>query len=159
MAEPGLLEFSLRELRELAPDTQIVLEIHEGAVADIAQMRELHAALEAMNILLAYDDFGAGQARLVELVEVPPAYLKFDLKLVHDIHHATNERQRMLASLVQMVRDLGIAALAEGVETSEEHEICRQMGFQFAQGFYFGHPALPKDYLAGRAPSPPASHS
>lgn len=159
MAEPGLLEFSLRELRELAPDTQIVLEIHEGAVADIAQMRELHAALTAMDILLAYDDFGAGQARLVELVEVPPAYLKFDLKLVHNIHHATNERQRMLASLVQMVRELGIAALAEGVETGEEHEICQQMGFQYAQGFYFGRPALPKDYLPGHHPAQPESES
>jgi EAL domain-containing protein (putative c-di-GMP-specific phosphodiesterase class I) len=103
---------------------------------------------------LAYDDFGAGQARLVELVEVPPDYLKFDLKLVHCIDHATNERQRMLASLVQMVRELGIAALAEGVETSEEHEICRQMGFQYAQGFFFGRPALPKDYLTGHDPRP-----
>jgi len=150
MVEPGLLEFSLRELRELAPDTQIVLEIHERAVADLAQMRELHAALTSMNILLAYDDFGAGQARLVELVEVPPAYLKFDLKLVQNIQHATSERQRMLSSLVQMVRELGIAPLAEGVETNAEHEICRQMGFQFAQGFLYGRPALPKDYLPGR---------
>jgi EAL domain-containing protein (putative c-di-GMP-specific phosphodiesterase class I) len=159
MAEPGLLEFSLRELRELAPDTQIVLEIHERAVAVIAQMRELQAALASMNILLAYDDFGAGQARLVELVEVPPAYLKFDLKLVHNIHHATQERQRMLASLVQMVRELGIFALAEGVETQEEHQVCQQMGFQFAQGFFFGRPALPKDYLSGHALGHPATES
>jgi EAL domain-containing protein (putative c-di-GMP-specific phosphodiesterase class I) len=155
MAEPGLLEFSLRELKELAPDTQIVLEIHERAVADIAQMRELHAALDAMDILLAYDDFGAGQARLVELVEVPPDYLKFDLKLIHDIHHATSERQRMLASLVQMVRELGINALAEGVETSEEHETCRQMGFQYAQGYLYGYPALPKEYAHHDASPPP----
>lgn len=65
--EQGVLEFSLRELRELAPSARLVLEIHEGAVTCVKQMRELRAVLNDLNIGLAYDDFGAGQARLVEL--------------------------------------------------------------------------------------------
>jgi len=146
MSDLGLLEFSLRELREIAPGCRIVLEIHEAAVTRVAQMRELRAALTDMNIGLAYDDFGAGQARLVELVEVPPDYLKFDFKLVHEIQNASAERQRMIASLVEMVRELGIAALAEGIETCEEHEVCLQMGFDFAQGFLYGRPSLPKTF-------------
>jgi EAL domain-containing protein (putative c-di-GMP-specific phosphodiesterase class I) len=48
----------------------------------------------------------------------------------------------MVASLAKIVDDLGIASLAEGVETEAEHEVCRQMGFKFAQGFYYGRPAL-----------------
>lgn len=107
MSEPALLEFSLRELRELAPDSRIVLEIHEAAVTQVTQMRELCAALKDMEIGLAYDDFGAGQARLIELVEVPPDFLKFDINLVRNIQDATAERRKMLANLVQMVRDLG----------------------------------------------------
>ena len=59
----------------------------------------------------------------------------------------------MLASLVQMVRDLGIAPLAEGVELAADHEICRQIGFQFGQGFYYGYPELPKRQLAGESVS------
>ena len=147
IAEMGVLEFSLRELRELAPNTRIILEIHEGAVTRVPQIRELRAALKDMDIGLAYDDFGAGQARLVELVEVPPDYLKFDIKLVQNVQHASSERQHMLASLVQMVSDLGIAALAEGVEKVEEHEVCTQLGFDYGQGFYYGRPALPKTFL------------
>lgn len=146
MAEPGLLEFSLRELRELAPNGRIVLEIHEAAVTQVSQMRELCAALKDMDIGLAYDDFGAGQARLVELVEVPPDFLKFDINLVRNIQSATVDRQKMLGSLVQMVRDLGIAALAEGIEKSEEHDVCLELGFDYAQGYLYGKPALAKTF-------------
>ncbi|MEM8945687.1 MAG: EAL domain-containing protein [Planctomycetota bacterium] len=146
MAEPGLLEFSLRELRELAPSSKIVLEIHEAAVTRVAQMRELRAALTDMEIGLAYDDFGAGQARLIELVEVPPDYLKFDINLIRNIQNATAERQRMLGNLVQMVRELGISALAEGVELDEEHAVFLEVGFEHAQGYLYGKPALPKSF-------------
>ena len=72
---------------------------------------------------------------------------------VQNLESASNERQRMLASLVQMVRDLGIAPLAEGVELAADHEICRQIGVQFGQGFYYGYPELPKRLLAGGSAS------
>jgi EAL domain-containing protein (putative c-di-GMP-specific phosphodiesterase class I) len=142
-----LLIFSLGELRNLEPNRHLVLEIHEGAVTCGAQMRTLRTQLNEMKIGLAYDDFGAGQARLVELVDVPPDYLKFDMSLVQNLESASIERQRMLASLVQMVHDLGIAPLAEGIELAGDHEICRQIGFQFGQGFFYGYPVLPKQLL------------
>jgi EAL domain-containing protein (putative c-di-GMP-specific phosphodiesterase class I) len=146
MHEQGVLEFSLRELRELAPAARMVLEIHEAAVTCVKQMRELRAVLNDLDIGLAYDDFGAGQARLVELGDVPPDYLKFDIELVHEIDRATPERQRMLSSLVHIVNDLGIASLAEGVETLTEHETCRQMGFALGQGYYYGKAALAESF-------------
>jgi EAL domain-containing protein (putative c-di-GMP-specific phosphodiesterase class I) len=142
LQEDGVLVFSLRELRESAPTARMVLEIHEAAVTCVKQMRELRAVLNDLNIGLAYDDFGAGQARLVELGDVPPDYLKFDIELIHEIDRATPERQRMLASLVRIVKDLGIASLAEGVETAAEHEACRQMGFDFGQGYHYGKAEL-----------------
>ena len=144
MEDIDLLIFSLRELREIEPRRALVLEIHEAAVNCGDQMNRLRAALNEMQIALAYDDFGAGQARLIELVEVTPDYLKFDMKLVQGIESASQERQRMLASLVKMVCDLGIKPLAEGIEAEGDDEICRQIGFAFAQGFFYGHPSLPK---------------
>ena len=150
LTDVDVMTFSLHELREIAPERKLVLEIHEAAVTRLATMRELRAVLNDLDIGLAYDDFGAGQARLLELVEIPPDYLKFDLALVRNIHTATSERQQMLESLTKMVCDLGIAALAEGVETEEGHEICKQMGFDYAQGFYYGRPALPKAYAEGK---------
>lgn len=138
-----LLIFSLRELRLLEPKRNLVLEVHEAAVARSGQMMDLKAALTDMNIGLAYDDFGAGQARLVELVEVPPDYLKFDMKLVQNLDTASAEHHTMLETLVQMVLELGITPLAEGIETEADHEICRQMGFTHAQGFLYARPEQP----------------
>ena len=156
LVESGVLEFSLRELRECAPQARIVLEIHEAAVTCVRQMREMRALLNELNMGLAYDDFGAGQARIVELGECPPDYLKFDIELIRDIDHASPERQRMLASLVQIVHDLGIGSLAEGVETEAEHEACRQMGFHYAQGFYYGRPAIASSFTAATPADDPA---
>jgi EAL domain-containing protein (putative c-di-GMP-specific phosphodiesterase class I) len=147
MDDLDVLILSLNELREQEPRRPLVLEIHEAAVTGCEQMTQLRTALNHLHIGLAYDDFGAGQARLVELVEVPPDYLKFDMKLVQNLEKASSERQKMLASLVQMVRDLGITPLAEGIETAGDDMICRQLGFTCAQGFYYGYPALPKTLL------------
>lgn len=146
--EPDLLEFSLRELREAAPNRPMVLEIHEGTATMTSQMRELRAKLTDLNIGLAYDDFGAGQARLIELVEVPPDYLKFDMKLVQNLSSASPERQKMVGRLVEMTRELGIIPLAEGIETAEDHEICRELGFLSAQGYYYGKPAVAKTFVS-----------
>ena len=147
MDDVDLLIFSLHQVRDLEPQRQLVLEIHEAAVTNRLAMTKLKAALADMQIGLAYDDFGAGQARLVELVDVPPDYLKFDMVLVQHLDTASLERQRMLASLVRMVLDLGIKPLAEGIETSGDHEICRQIGFTYAQGFLYGRPVLPNALL------------
>ncbi len=141
LKEPDLFIASLRELRDDFPEVQLVLEIHESAVTRPAQMRELRTALDDLNIQLAYDDFGAGQARLVELAEVPPDFLKFDLCLIQGIDNGSPTRQKMLESLVLMVRDLGIASVAECVETDGEHQVCSQLGFEFGQGFFYGRPA------------------
>jgi EAL domain-containing protein (putative c-di-GMP-specific phosphodiesterase class I) len=132
---------SLRTLRESAPEQQITLEIHEGASTNMTMMRELCAVLSDLEIKLAFDDFGVGRARLVELGEVRPDYLKFDMKLTKNIEHAPAKRQELVALFANLVNNLGIKTLAEGVETRECHDILVQMGFQLGQGFYYGRPS------------------
>lgn len=140
LAKPGLVE-SLQTLRDNHPDQRLTLEIHESAVTDAGQMAEVRTALTELDMGLAYDDFGAGQSRLNELVEAKPEYLKFDMSLIRGIDSASPQRQQVLASLVHMVRNLGIVALAEGVETSGESQTCEQMGMDLGQGYFYGRPA------------------
>lgn len=136
----GLIE-SLQKVREMTGNTDLVLEIHESSVTNPALMQSLHSALCELNILLAYDDFGSGQARLAELIEARPDFVKFDISLIREIDKANEPRRRMMESLVQMVRDLDIRALAEGIETAEEAEACIDLGFDLAQGFFYGRPS------------------
>jgi EAL domain-containing protein (putative c-di-GMP-specific phosphodiesterase class I) len=132
---------SLIRLRELAGNQNLVLEIHEAAVTELATMRRLRDRMRELGIKLAFDDFGSGQARLQELVEIRPDVLKFDISLVRSIDTAGPERQKMLGALVNMVRELSIVPLAEGIETPGEAAVCKQLGFETAQGFHFGRPA------------------
>ena len=99
---------------------------------------------------LAYDDFGAGQARLFELAEAPPHYLKFDRRFVTGLDHAPTSRQRLVASLVAAARELLVKTVAEGVETAEEGAACMRAGFSHAQGYHFGRPAPVENGLRAR---------
>lgn len=138
--DPAPLLEELRRLRKLFPDLRLVFEVHEKAVTDLARMAEIRDELVRLEIELAYDDFGAGQARLRELVEVPPHYLKFDMSLVRGVGQPESPRYRMLESLNSMIRALGISTLAEGVEDAADASACKTIGIDYFQGFYFGRP-------------------
>jgi EAL domain-containing protein (putative c-di-GMP-specific phosphodiesterase class I) len=138
---PGLVE-SLEELRAFAPNVDLVLEIHESALAQADYIIWLRNRLMEVNVGVAYDDFGAGQARLFELAEAPPHYLKFDRRFITGIDHAPHSRQRLVASLVAAARELLVRTIAEGVETAEEAAACSSAGFTHGQGHYFGRPSL-----------------
>ncbi|MEM6366162.1 MAG: EAL domain-containing protein, partial [Planctomycetota bacterium] len=128
MADGAALIDSLAKVRTMASQSEIVLEIHEAAITNPKSMQRLHASMKDLDIGLAYDDFGAGQARLSELVEARPDYVKFDIGLIRGIDTSDVNRMRMLKSLVTMVRDLDIKALAEGIETVDEAEACQEIG-------------------------------
>jgi EAL domain-containing protein (putative c-di-GMP-specific phosphodiesterase class I) len=139
---------SLRLLRETAGELPLVLEIHEASVTSPNRLRELKLAIGELGIKLAYDDFGAGHARLLELSEAPPDFLKFDRKLLRGIDSAPSSRWRLLADLLKMSQDLNVEAIAEGVETPGEASACEELGFRLAQGFEFGKPLPASAYRA-----------
>lgn len=134
------LEQSLKKIREGATSIPIILEISEKAVTQLEEMNRLRATLADLNIGLAYDDFGVGQTRLVELAESPPDFLKFDMSIICNIHLAPNRLHQMVITFVKAAHDLGIATIAEGIEKEEEGEKCIQLGFEYAQGYLYGKP-------------------
>jgi EAL domain-containing protein (putative c-di-GMP-specific phosphodiesterase class I) len=139
LEKPGLVA-AVVEARQKVPHLRLTLEVHEGALADLESVDRLRTQLSRSGVGIAYDDFGAGQARLLELAEVPPHYLKFDMSFVRGIDTAPASRQRLLTSLVSVARDLLVYTVAEGVETAEEADVCMRIGFTHAQGFFFGRP-------------------
>ena len=148
--KPKVLLQSLKRMRKLSAG-RIVLEINEKAITDTDELLRLRQDLQKLDMGLAFDDFGAGQTRLVELAEAPPDYLKFDTSLVHQIHLAPMRLHQMVSTFVKAARDLGIATVAEGIECDDEAETCRQLGFDFAQGYLFGRP-LPIEEITQHQP-------
>lgn len=137
--EEGFLA-ALERLRSDPGGPNIVIEVHETAVMEVPRMRELAARLKEIGVRFAYDDFGAGQARLNELGEVPAHFVKFDMGLIRGIDTASERKQKVVSDLVRLVHSLGSVSLAEGVETEAEAEVCRAMGFQLFQGYLTGRP-------------------
>jgi len=127
----------LGKVRNVYPVIPLVLEIHEEAVTNLAIIKRLRESLDSLQIKLAYDDFGAGQTRLLELVDAPPDYLKFDISFIRDIDIASPMRIRMIEALLTISKDSGITSLAEGVDAPEKADICRSLGFDLLQGFQF----------------------
>ncbi len=116
-----------------------MLEIHENVACDLPTLRRLRQHVHELGIQVAYDDFGAGQARFLELAELPPDFIKLDMRLIKNIDQA-EPRRNLLRALARASIELGIQVIAEGVETPEEAEVCRELGCQFGQGFFFGLP-------------------
>jgi EAL domain-containing protein (putative c-di-GMP-specific phosphodiesterase class I) len=96
--------------------------------------------LERLGIELAYDDFGSGQARLLELVEAPAHYLKFDVAMIRQIHSAPEARRDLIQMLVALAKKMGMQTIAEGIENIEDLQVCKALGFDFIQGFYYAQP-------------------
>ena len=144
---PGLLD-SLEALRAIAPHLDLALEIHEKVfkraseteATYLSRIKEVRELLLERNVALAYDDFGAGQARLIELAEAPPHYLKFDQRFIHEVDRAPAGKRRLLHSLLSLARDLLVKTVAEGIETAAEARACTELGFTHGQGFHLGRP-------------------
>jgi EAL domain-containing protein (putative c-di-GMP-specific phosphodiesterase class I) len=141
LSQPGLIE-SLDELREIAPQLDLALEIHESVLTSPSAIAELRAWLAERNIALAYDDFGApeDQRKLLELSDAPPHYLKFDQRIIRGLDQAPAPKRRILESLLALARDLLVKTIAEGIETAAEKRACAEIGFTHAQGFHLGRP-------------------
>jgi len=102
-----LLE-SLGRIHDMAPLNKIVLEINEKATTDTNEMSRLRNALGKLNIDLAFDDFGVGQTRLMELAKAPPDFLKFDKSLIRQIHLAPKRLHQMVSTFVKAAQDLAL---------------------------------------------------
>jgi len=121
---PSLLLLELTE--------SVLLRHEEGIAANLAEFKRL-------GVRLAIDDFGTGYSSLSYLRELPIDVLKIDKSFVEGI--TTSQRRLALAKgIVAIANTLGIAVIAEGIETSEQCELVTEMGCEYGQGYLLAKP-------------------
>ncbi len=140
MRDPDRLLTYMEEIRANYPKLALVLEVHEAAVANRQVLQRVRDRLREADIGIAYDDFGTGQARLVELAEVPPDYVKLDISLMRDIDSAPPGKQQMVRMLVNYAREMNIQVIAEGINSDAEAKFCDDLKIDLLQGFRYGRP-------------------
>jgi diguanylate cyclase (GGDEF)-like protein len=96
-------------------------------------------SLKKFGIDIEIDDFGTGHASILGLLRVRPARLKIDQQLVKPIVRSAKQR-RLLQSIIEMGKALGIGIVAEGVESMEHAELLRDLGCDILQGFALAMP-------------------
>lgn len=147
-ADEHLLQDIAAILDETGMAPQLLeLEITEGMVINNpAHAARLLAAIKAMGVRLAVDDFGTGYSSLGQLKNFPIDTLKIDRSFICDIGSNPEDRA-ITAAIIAMGKALGLAVVAEGVETREQEVFLQEQGCDELQGFLFSHP-LPGEALA-----------
>lgn len=129
------------EAHGIAP-ARITFElIEDGRLFDARFMRRLIAAMRAAGAQVALDDFGSGFVGPSLLASLGPDLVKLDLALIRGIDRDRVKRGRALA-MIEECRGLGLAIVAEGVETEGELAVLRDAGVDLIQGYLFAKPAL-----------------
>jgi EAL domain-containing protein (putative c-di-GMP-specific phosphodiesterase class I) len=137
---PDKLVASIRHLRDTFTNLRMVLEIHELSLTDTELLKFFKRELNDLEVQLAFDDFGVGQSRLMEMVEAKPHLIKFDLAMIKDIDKGDLDRLKLLQGLKIIADDLNITTLAECVSREGEFNVCSRLGFDLYQGYLFGRP-------------------
>jgi EAL domain-containing protein (putative c-di-GMP-specific phosphodiesterase class I)/GGDEF domain-containing protein/DNA-binding response OmpR family regulator len=119
---------------------RLTLEITEGGlIDDLSAAAALLAQLRHAGCRVAIDDFGTGYSSLAYLKALPLDYLKIDKKLAQDITGSARDRV-VVRGVIEMARSLGLAVIAEGVETEEQLDLLAKEGCQYFQGFLCAEP-------------------
>ena len=122
------------------PPELLIFEITESMVMeDISSAREVMKKLNALGVRLAIDDFGTGHSSLAYLRQFPVHEVKVDRAFVRGVAESPVD-SAIVRAVIDLANAMGIATVAEGVETRSQVAGLKMLGCQIAQGFYFSHP-------------------
>lgn len=126
----------------------IKLEITETLLmADPHRAAEMLTGLKATGAQIALDDFGTGYSSFAYLHRFPIDALKIDRAFVSTMRENAKSRE-IVRTLCDLARSIGMAVIAEGIESAEEAEMLRGFSAEFGQGYHFAKPLPAPDFLA-----------
>ncbi len=118
--------------------SSLCIEITESTIADNEErMRRYIDRFREAGYSVWMDDFGSGYSSLNVLKDFMFDELKIDMRFLSDF---STRSRKILASVVNMAKEIGIQTLAEGVETEEQFAFLRNIGCEKVQGYLFGRP-------------------
>lgn len=132
----------LREMlaRQQLPASKLCIEVTEMvALGELGVSSEWIAQLREQGLKVALDDFGSGFASYAYLRHLPLDLLKIDGSFISGIEHDPIN-QAMVRSMQQIAEQLGLQTVAEFVETQATLDCLRELGIDFAQGYFIDQP-------------------
>jgi diguanylate cyclase (GGDEF)-like protein len=140
----------------------LMFEITESMVMeDLSGAREIMKKLIRLGVRLAIDDFGTGHSSLAYLRQFPVHEVKVDRSFVQGVADSPVD-SAIVRAVIDLANAIGITAIAEGVETSDQVTELMGLGCRVGQGFYFSQPLCAADFdklLTCHFAGPSASHA
>jgi diguanylate cyclase (GGDEF)-like protein/PAS domain S-box-containing protein len=134
--------------RAVVPAGSLMIEITESLLMENPeQASEILQRLRSVGATLALDDFGSGYSSLSYLNQFPFDVMKIDRGLVQ-AGVREGAASAIVRSIAALAHELGKKVVAEGVEAAEDAGFLRSLGFEYAQGFYYGEPMSDRDVMA-----------
>lgn len=119
---------------------QLGLEMTESSlIPDVPTALEVLGSLRRLGVSLLMDDFGTGYSSLSYLHSFPLDVLKIDRSFVGRMTEGEQPLQ-IVRTIIELARVLGMEVVAEGIETSEQYSLLRELGCRYGQGFLFARP-------------------
>jgi EAL domain-containing protein (putative c-di-GMP-specific phosphodiesterase class I) len=120
---------------------RLVFEVTESeAFPELPLLKRILDRYRREGAQVALDDLGAGHTSLTYLDELRPDIVKLDRGLVRGLT-AHDPRTELVGALVRYAHDLGVRVVAEGIETETELLLMRDLGADYAQGYFIARPA------------------
>ena len=123
------------------PTSRIIFEFTETEQVEPAHLNAILRTYKALGFLTAIDDFGAGYSGLTLLSRFQPDIVKLDMALIRGLD-ADRVKRAIVRAIVRLAADLGVAVVAEGIETEREYLAWQDMGVRLLQGYLFARPAF-----------------
>ncbi len=139
---------SLTKLTEKydVPNACLNLELTESTYSENPQiMIRIINRLHKNGFIIMMDDFGSGYSSLNLLKDLDVDVLKIDMEFLSK-SELPHKSEQIIASVMQMAKGLGIATVAEGVETKEQATLLWRTGCNYAQGYFFAMPMTVEEY-------------
>jgi EAL domain-containing protein (putative c-di-GMP-specific phosphodiesterase class I) len=140
----GFIGHVKNALEESAVDPQsITIELTETvAMSDVAATGQTMSQLKTLGVKLSIDDFGTGYSSLSYLHRFPVDTLKIDQSFVRAMNA---ENYAIVKTIIGLARSLDLKVVAEGVETTNQHQLLVSAGCGSAQGYLFAKPMPAKN--------------
>jgi EAL domain-containing protein (putative c-di-GMP-specific phosphodiesterase class I) len=127
-----------------ADPRKLKLELTENLLLDdVTQTIAKMAALKTHGVGISLDDFGTGYSSLTYLKRLPICELKIDRSFVRDIP----DDAAIIKTILTLAHNMGVAAIAEGVETVAQRDFLAALGCTTFQGYLFGRPLPPAEFF------------
>ncbi|ANU21917.1 EAL domain-containing protein [Planococcus donghaensis] len=139
-------EFCLRSTIELSeklgvnPNSLVFEVVETEKVDDINHLKKILSYYRSRGFDYALDDVGEGYSTIELLADLQPKYMKLDMQFVQGVATDT-KKQEIAKKFLEKAQEIGSIPLAEGIETRQDFDWLKQLGYQLFQGYYFGKPS------------------